>query len=143
MSARIPLVNYLSIEGAGHVIALECKSCQARFVDLARPACGSCGAKSFEQVQTARTGAVRTFTIVHRGAPGVAVPFVSIVVDLDGGGPTVRANLLDADPVPESVPRNLRVELDLIDAGTDSEGTTAVGFGFRPIESALIDRNNA
>ena len=32
------------------------------------------------------TGVVRSFAIVHQAAPGVPVPYVSTVVDLDGGG---------------------------------------------------------
>jgi uncharacterized OB-fold protein len=126
------MVNYLNIEGDGGLVGLECTACGARFVDVARMACSSCGGRELRHVSFARTGRVRTFTIVHRGAPGVPVPFVSTVVDLDQGGPSVRANLRGVAPVPESVPRDLRVELELFDVATDDTGAVAVGFGFRP-----------
>ena len=48
-----------------------------------------------ERKPLATTGVVRSFTIIHRAAPGVPVPYVSSVVELDGGG-VVKANLLDA-----------------------------------------------
>ena len=50
----------------------------------------------------ANEGTVRTFTIVHRAAPGVPTPYVSVVVDLDGGG-VVKANLLNVEPDPANV----------------------------------------
>ena len=53
----------------------------------------------------ADTGVVRTFTIVHRAAPGVPTPYVSVVVDLDGGG-VVKANLLNVEPTPEAGARS-------------------------------------
>lgn len=134
--ARLPLVNYLSLEDSGLLTGVECTECSARFVDLARPACGSCGALTLRPVTLARTGSVRTFTVVHRTTPGVPVPFISAVVDLDDGGPSVRANLLHVEPAPESVPRDLRVELELVELGSDSAGDTAVGYGFRPTDLA-------
>jgi uncharacterized OB-fold protein len=134
MSERMPVVNYLSLDEEGTLTAVECTSCGSRFLDRERPACGSCGSQAFRSIELARTGSVRTFTIVHRGAPGVPVPFISIVVDLDEGGPAVRANLLQVPAMPESVPRDLRVELQLTEVATDSLGNVAVGFGFVPIE---------
>jgi uncharacterized OB-fold protein len=112
---------------------VRCADCGARFLDAGRPACAACGGQSFTEQTFARTGSLRTFTIVHRGAPGVPVPFVSAVVDLDDGGPSVRANLLGLPPDPADIPRELRVELELLEVGTDDTGAIAVGFGFRPI----------
>jgi uncharacterized OB-fold protein len=133
VGTRLPLVNYLSIDGAGALAGVRCADCGARFLDAGRPACAACGGQSFTEQTFARTGSLRTFTIVHRGAPGVPVPFVSAVVDLDDGGPSVRANLLGLPPDPADIPRELRVELELLEVGTDDTGAIAVGFGFRPI----------
>ena len=58
----------------------------------------------------ADTGVVRTFTIVHRAAPGVPTPYVSVVVNLDGGG-VVKANLLNVDPTPEAVKVGMKVRM--------------------------------
>jgi uncharacterized OB-fold protein len=79
----------------------------------------------------ADTGTVRTFTIVHRAAPGVPTPYVSIVVDLDGGG-VVKANLLNVDPSPDAVRVGMKVRLTTYVAGVDDEGTEAVAFAYEP-----------
>ena len=77
MASQIPLVSYLAIDdGAPHLVANTCTKCGARFLDR-RNACASCGAREFVQKPLSTTGKVSAFTIVHRAAPGVQVPFVS------------------------------------------------------------------
>jgi uncharacterized OB-fold protein len=132
MTSRLPVVNYLTLDDGGGLTGVECDTCHARFFDAGRPACAQCGSDLLTPKAFASTGRVRTFTVVHRSAPGVTVPFISAVVDLDDGGPTVRANLLGVPVDPASVPRDLRVGLELYDLDTDDAGTVAVGFGFRP-----------
>ena len=39
---------------------------------------------------------------MHRNFPGVEVPFISAIVDLDGGG-TLKGNLMDIVPSPEAL----------------------------------------
>ena len=77
------------------------------------------------------TGVVRSFAIVHQAAPGVPVPYVSSVVDLDGGG-DVKANVVNVEPDPKTVSLGMKVRLTTFLAGTDDEGTEAVAFGFEP-----------
>ena len=79
----------------------------------------------------ATTGKVRSFTIVHRGVPGVPVPYVSALVDLDGGG-TVKANLSNIPPDPEHVKLGMAVKMTTFAAGTDDDGTEAIAFAFEP-----------
>ena len=81
---------------------------------------------------------VRSFTIVHQAAPGVPVPYVSAVVDLDGGG-DVKANIVNVEPEPENVSLGMRVQLTTFVAGTDDDGTEAVVFGFEPALSRAED----
>ncbi len=130
---RIPIVDYLVLDGpdGAHLVANTCTGCGARFFDR-RNACARCGEQAFERRPLATTGTVRAFTIVHRAAPNVAVPYVSAVVDLDGGG-VVKANLKDIEPDPAHVSLGMRVALTTFGAGTDDEGTEAIAFGFAPI----------
>ena len=129
-SERIPLVAYLALEPEPHLVAQECLACGARFFDR-RNACGACGGRSFRPAPVATTGHLRAFSIVHRADPGVAVPFVSAIVEA-GDGTTVRANLVEVAPDPAEIQLGMPVRLVTYPAGTDSEGTECVAFGFAP-----------
>ena len=130
---QIPLVAYLVLEPEPHLAAQQCSGCGARFFDR-RNACGACGARSFAPAAVATTGHVRAFSIVHRAAPGVAVPFVSAIVEADDGT-TVRANLLEVPPDPAAVPLGMPVRLVTYPVGVDSAGTECIAFGFAPAEA--------
>lgn len=130
---RIPLVAYLALEPQPHLVAQQCVNCGARFFDR-RNACGSCGGRSFEPAPVAVTGHLRAYSIVHRAAPGVAVPFVSAIVETVDGT-TVRANLLDVAPEPEAIHLGMPLRLQTYVLGADSEGTECVAFGFAPAEN--------
>ena len=130
MAKQVPIVEYLALEPQPHLVANECTQCGARFFDR-RNACASCENDQFKQVDIATTGEVKAFTIVGMASPGIPVPFVAAVVDCDGT--SVRGNLLDVEPDDQHVTLGMKVELTTNIVGTDSEGTEAVGFGFRPI----------
>ena len=51
-----------------------------------------CQPLSFEE-----TGVLHSFSVVYRSFPGIDVPYVSAIVDLDGGG-TVKGNLINIEP---------------------------------------------
>jgi uncharacterized protein len=130
MGKQVPLVEYLALEPEPHLVAHECTQCGARFFDR-RNACASCENDQWKQVDIATTGEVKAFTIVSMAAPGVPVPFVAAVVDCDGT--SVRGNIIGVDPDADHVSLGMKVELATTSVGTDSEGTEAVGYGFRPI----------
>jgi uncharacterized OB-fold protein len=131
MATQIPLVSYLALDnGSPHLIANTCAQCGARFLDR-RNACASCGARDFTSTALATTGKVTSFTIVQRAAPGVKVPFVSAVVELDDGA-SVQANIVDTEPDPDHVALGMPVKLTTFVVGTDDNGTEAVAFGFAP-----------
>lgn len=130
MGAQVPLVDYLVLSPEPHLVAHECTQCGARFFDR-RNACASCENDQWKQVDIANTGEVKAFTIVSMAAPGVPVPFVAAVIDCDGT--SVRGNLVDVEPDDKHVQLGMKVELTTTSVGVDSEGTEAVGFGFRPI----------
>jgi uncharacterized protein len=130
MGAQVPLVDYLVLTPEPHLTAHECTQCGARFFDR-RNACASCENDQFKQVDIATSGEVKAFTIVSMAAPGVPVPFVAAVVDCEGT--SVRGNLIDVEPDDKHVQLGMKVALATTSVGVDSEGTEAVGFGFRPI----------
>lgn len=130
MADQIPIVDYLELGDQPHLVANECMSCGARFFDR-RNACASCSGTDFRRVDVPTEGELRAFTIVAFAAPGVPVPFVAGVVDC--GGTSVRGNVIDVDPTPEHVTLGMKVRLATYVAGTDDNGTEAIGFGFAPI----------
>ena len=133
MSARIPFVDYLVLDEPPYLRAHQCTHCSARFFDR-RNACAACGSDAgFDTVTVDRAGVVRAFTIVAFAAPGVEVPFVAATVDC--AGTTVRANLVNVKPTPDDVQLGMHVRLTTYSAGTDANGTEAIGFGFEPVEN--------
>jgi uncharacterized OB-fold protein len=131
MGKTMPIVDYLVLDdGAPYLVANESVESGALYFDR-RNADAKTGATGFRRRRVADTGTVRTFTIVHRAAPGVPTPYVSIVVDLDGGG-VVKANLLNVDPSPDAVRVGMKVRLTTYVAGVDDEGTEAVAFAYEP-----------
>ncbi len=132
MVERIPLVDYLVLDGDPHLVANQCRHCKAQFFDR-RNACAACGGRDFERVDVATEGTVRTFTIVAHAAPGIDVPFVAAVIDC--AGTAVRGNIVGTEPDPEHIRVGMRVRLSTVPIGLDAAGTEAVGFAFRPLES--------
>ena len=131
MGKQIPIVDYLVLDdGAPHLVAKECEQCGALYFDR-RNACAKCANRSFGSRRLGTTGVVRSFAIVHQAAPGVPVPYVSSVVDLDGGG-DVKTNVVNVEPDPSTVTLGMKVRLTTFTAGTDDDGTEAVAFGFEP-----------
>ena len=130
MAHAIPIVACLVLDGEPHLVANACRACGARYFDR-RDACARCGGPDFAVTPLATTGTVRTFSIVHQGPPGVATPYVSGVVDLDGGG-RVRTTLRGVEPAPDAVRPGMAVRLVTFVAGTDDEGNEAIGFAFAP-----------
>lgn len=131
MAGRIPLVDYLVLDDPPHLRAHECTACGARYFDR-RNACAACGERAFQDVAVATSGELRAFTIVAVSAPGVPVPFVPGVVDCDGT--TVRGLVVNTEPDAEHVRVGMKVRLATYVAGTDDDGTEAIGYGFEPLE---------
>jgi uncharacterized OB-fold protein len=130
VAKQVPLVDYLVLGDDPHLVAHECADCGARFFDR-RNACASCGGDSFKDgVRIDNEGELLTFTIVGFAAKGVPVPFVAAVVRC--GGTSVRANIVNTEPNPANLTLGMKVRLATFVAGTDSEGTEAIGFGYEP-----------
>ena len=109
----------------------RCGACGAVMV-AAGMACRRCGSRDqLESFRAVQTGKVFSWTVVHRSYPGIAVPFVSAIIDLDDGL-TLKGTLREVDP--DAVHSGLRVRLVMDDAGgvCDSDGVPYVGFHFLP-----------
>lgn len=130
MAERIPLVDYLVLDDAPHLVANECEACGARFFDR-RNACANCFATAFKKVTIPTEGELRSFTIVTFAAPGVPVPFVAAIVDC--GGTSVRGNLVNVPADPANVTLGMKVRLTTFSLGADDNGVEGIGFGFEPI----------
>ncbi len=134
-AAPKPAVSFLKIpkDGAPYLEGVKCGACGEVFVGVDRTSCAACGARGkMETVKLADKGKLYNFTIVHRNFPGVPVPFVSAIVDLDGGG-TLKGNLLDVNPVPDAIKFDMPVKVVIQDAGRkDKEGNSYLAYFFKP-----------
>ena len=99
----LPAVPYLKLPEGGdpYLEGHECGSCGSIFLGE-RSVCSKCGARDSRStpVRSLRTtGTLYAYSIVHRSFPGIEVPYISAIVDLEGGG-TVKGNLIGIDPEP-------------------------------------------
>lgn len=91
----LPIVPYIGrdADGAPALTGSRCAAC-AELLLGAPSTCPRCGARGgMTPVILGTTGRLYNFTTVYRSLPGVPVPFIFAIVDLDGGG-TVKGNLL-------------------------------------------------
>lgn len=131
----LPAVDYLKIpdDGDPYLEGSRCSACGAVFLG-SRQVCSRCAARDqMETIRLANSGILYTFAIVHRSFPGVDVPFVSAVVDLDGGG-TLKGNLIDVEPDPEQITFGMPVEVVYRDAlgRKDKDGNRYLSYFFVP-----------
>jgi len=130
---QIPIVDYLVLDdGDPYLVANESVNSGALYFDR-RNADAKSGGTGFKRRKLERTGTLRSFSIIHRAAKGVPVPYVSAIVDLDGGG-AVKGNVVNTEPDPDHVTLGMRVRLTTYPTGTDDEGTECIAFGFEPEE---------
>ena len=111
-TAPRPIVSFLKIPDTGdpYLEGQKCKSCNAIFLGE-RATCSSCGTTGqFEASRLSNEGELYVYSIVHRSFPGVDVPYVSAIVDLEGGG-TVKGNLIGIDPDPDKIRMGMPVDV--------------------------------
>jgi uncharacterized OB-fold protein len=137
MTARIPVVDSLVIDdGDPYLIAWEAAGSGALSFTR-RNADPVSGTTEFVRRRLATTGTVQAFTVVHRDAPGIDVPYASVIVALDGGG-VVRGRLVGTSRHPRNVATVSRVRLTTFVAGVDAHGTEAIAFAFEPDPSDSV-----
>ena len=130
----LPIVPYLKVPEAGdpYLEGLKCSACGAITLSK-RVACASCGARDTLQPQRlSNRGTLHVYSITHRSFPGIEVPFVSAIADLEGGG-TVKTNLIGIDPDPEKIKSGMPIEVVYeIAPRKDAEGNEYMTFYFKP-----------
>ncbi len=136
-TAPLPVVPYLKLPEGGdpYLEAQKCGKCDSIFL-TERNVCSKCGTRdSLSALKLANTGRLHVFSIVHRSFPGIDVPYISAIVDLDGGG-TVKGNLIGIDPDPEKIQFGMPVELVYKDAlgRKDKEGNSYISYFFQPAQ---------
>ena len=84
-------------------------------------------------VKLPQTGKLYSYSIVHRSFPGIEVPYVSAIVDIDDGT-AIKGNLINIDPDPEKIEFDMPVEVVFDDAlgRKDSDGNSYLSYFFQP-----------
>ncbi len=131
----LPVVDYLKIpeDDDPYLEGRRCRQCQAVFLGP-RTNCSKCGARdTLEPERLSNRGSLYVFTIVYRSYPGVEVPYISAIVDLEGGA-TVKGNLIGIDPDPSKIEMGMAVEVVYGDAlgRKDKHGNSYLSYFFRP-----------
>ena len=131
----LPVVEYLKIpdDGDPYLEGHKCGSCGAIFLGE-RHVCSKCGARDqMSTVKLANSGKLYSYSIVHRSFPGIEVPYVSAVVDLDDGV-AIKGNLINVEPDPEKIQFDMPVEVVFKDAlgRKDKDGNSYLSFFFQP-----------
>ncbi|MDX1382696.1 MAG: OB-fold domain-containing protein [Thermoanaerobaculia bacterium] len=130
----LPIVPYLRIpaEGDPYLAGSRCGSCGQVFLGD-RDVCSSCGGRGgMESIRLQEKGELYVFSIIYRSFPGVETPFISAVVDLEGGG-TVKGTLKGIEPDPKRIELGMPVEIGYeIAPRKDREGNEYLTFFFRP-----------
>lgn len=116
-----------------YIWGVQCKACSAKFLGE-RVACGKCGSTGpFEERRYSDEGEIYVFSIVHQSMPGVEVPFVAGIIDLDDGV-AVRANIYGLDPLKPSADWfGKKVKMFAEEVAKDKEGNSVIAAKFRVI----------
>ncbi len=131
----LPVVPFLKLPDGGtpYLEGRKCKECDAIFIG-ARKVCSKCGAReALETIKLSNKGKLYNYCIVFRSYPGIDVPYISAIVDLEGGG-TVKGCLINIDPDPEKIKFDMPVDVVYKDAlgRKDRDGNSYTSYFFQP-----------
>lgn len=134
-SGPLPVVDWLKLPEGGdpYLEGHKCGECGSVFLGD-RSVCSRCGARDkMSAVKLSNKGKLYSYCIVHRSFPGIEVPYISAIVDLEGGG-TVKGNLIGIDPDPEKIEFDMPVEVVFDDAlgRKDADGNSYISYFFKP-----------
>ncbi len=135
VTGPLPVVSWLKLpaEGDPYLEGHKCQECGAIYLGE-RDHCSSCGARDKMAVTELSTkGKLYSYSIVHRSYPGIDVPYISAIVDLEGGG-TVKGNLINVDPDPDKIKFDMPVNVVFQDAlgRKDGDGNSYISYFFQP-----------
>lgn len=131
----LPAVPFLKIPDAGdpYLEGHKCTDCGSIFIGK-RTVCSKCAARDqMQPVTLSSSGKLYAYSIVHRSFPGIEVPYISAIVDLDDGA-TVKGNLINVEPDPEAIEFGMPVDVIFADAlgRKDKEGNSYLAYFFQP-----------
>ncbi len=133
----LPATPFIKIpeDGEPWLEGYKCEECGSIFIG-ARDVCSKCFARdSMTPIKLANTGKLYAYSIVHRSFPGIEVPYISAIVDLDGGG-TVKGNLIGIEPNPKKLEYDMPIKVVFKDAlgRKDREGNSYLSYFFQPLD---------
>jgi len=125
---------FIKFDGAtAYIEAQRCEACGAVFMKphVGCPRC--CARGPLTKVRGSERGVLQTFTVVMRSFPGIKVPFVSAIVQMDDGA-TLKGNLIDVEPNPEKIRVGMPLRLVYGDANglKDEAGSPYLAYFFQP-----------
>ncbi|MDE1145162.1 MAG: OB-fold domain-containing protein [Azospirillaceae bacterium] len=134
-----PGVPFLKADAHGqpYIEGHRCGACGAAYT-LPRLACPRCFSRdALVPFRSSGRGHVHTYTVVHRSYPGIKVPFVSAIVDLDDGL-VLKGNLTGVPIDPTQIPFGLpiRVVFDEVPGQKDAQGLPYLTYFFAPEKDA-------
>jgi uncharacterized OB-fold protein len=129
------VVPYLIIaeDGDPYLEGHQCGACNATFLGE-RAVCSKCGARDqMAKITLPTKGELYAYSIVHRSFPGIEVPYISAVVDLEDGT-AIKGNLINVEPDPEKIEFGMPVEVVFDDAlgRKDKDGNSYLSYFFQP-----------
>lgn len=130
----LPITPLLQIPESGdpYLEGRKCKRCNAISLKP-RLACAKCGGRdTIEPHRLSNKGTLHAYSIIHRAFPGVDVPFISAIADLEGGG-TIKTNLIGIDPDPEKIQLGMAVDIVYeIASRKDAKGNEYLAYFLKP-----------
>tara|TARA_X000000950_G_C13921328_1_gene663599 strand:+ start:23676 stop:24098 length:423 start_codon:yes stop_codon:yes gene_type:complete len=131
----LPAVPFLKLPEGGdpYLEGHKCSNCGATYLGE-RSVCSKCGARDqMETVTLPNAGKLYSYSIVYRSFPGIEVPYISAIVDLDDGT-AIKGNLINIEPDPENLEFDMPVEVVFADAlgRKDQEGNSYISYFFQP-----------
>ncbi|MDG2459457.1 MAG: OB-fold domain-containing protein [Luminiphilus sp.] len=85
-----------------YLVGSRCEACDQLFPGLRQHCAGCYSRDCMKQIDLGTHGSLYSYTVVHRSYKGVSVPFVSAVVDMDGGG-SIKGTMLNVPPDPDEL----------------------------------------
>ena len=84
-------------------------------------------------VKLPNEGKLYSYSIVHRSFPGIEVPYISAIVDLDDGT-AIKGNLINVEPDPDKIEFDMPIEVIFADAlgRKDGDGNSYLSYFFQP-----------
>jgi len=132
------LGSFLKLDDQGKpcLEGFQCGACNEVLLQNRRgcPRCGALG--SLRARRLAEHGRLFSYTIVHRSFPGIATPFISAIVELDGGV-FLKGNLVGVEATPAAVPFDMPVRVQFHYPEVPGHtGKTLLSYVFVPAQPA-------